>query len=179
MTGRYRAPALFALIYLGTGCGDSTAEGSSTGADETPQPIGAELLGFTTAIGIPGCAQGHLYRAREQVQLQCFASDGSFSWENHGTLTAEGESALVDALASVDLEDTALVDEMGFCDGPESESASVTLWIEDDVSVSYSPSCPMQGILELHQVGNTVLTDISECIELDLLASVEPGCRPY
>jgi hypothetical protein len=35
------------------------------------------------------------------------------------------------------------------------------------------------GIAELHEVAETLVGDISDCIELDLLDGVEQGCRAY
>ena len=136
------------------------------------------LLSFTASINLLACGEGHLYRARDQVQLQCFGSDGSFAYENRGTMTTDGQAALMQALANVDLEDSTVVDEMGWCNSADAAAATITLWI-GDTSISYSPGCPTQGILELDEVSSTLLDDISDCTELDLLASVEPGCRPY
>ncbi len=45
------------------------------------------------------------------------------------------------------------------------------------------PRMPNPGFLELHEVTQTLIEDITGCTELgtelDLLESVEPGCRPY
>jgi hypothetical protein len=147
-------------------------------APVAPDPIGDELLSFTTALGVPGCGEAHLYRARRLVQYQCFATDGSFSWENHGTLSADGEATLDAALAAVDLTNTNPGDDKGFCNGPESGSATLTLWIDQE-SFSYSPACPTEGIQALHDAAVMLVNDIGDCTELDLLESVEPGCRAY
>ncbi len=143
-----------------------------------PEPIGEELMSFTTALGVPGCVEAHLYRAREAVQYQCFATDGTFSWENRGTLSEQGRAALETALAGADPTNTTPSDAEGFCDGPESESATVTLWV-DSRSVSYPPGCPPEGIEALHEVAMSLLGDIGDCIELDVLDSVDDGCRAY
>jgi hypothetical protein len=109
-----------------------------------PEPIGDELLSFTAQTDFLGCGEAHLYRARRSIQLQCISTTrDAFSWENHGTLSPEGEAAL------------------------------------DGRSFTYSPACPTMGIAELHEVAETLVGDISDCIELDLLDGVEQGCRAY
>lgn len=143
-----------------------------------PEPIGEELMGFTTALGVPGCAEAHLYRAREAVQYQCFSSEGMFSWENHGTLSEQGRADLEAALAAADPTSTTPSDAEGLCDEPESESATMTLWVGSR-SVSYPPGCPVEGVEALHELVMTLLGDIGDCIELDMLESVEDGCRAY
>lgn len=112
------------------------------------------------------------------MQYQCFATDGSFSWENRGTLSPDGEAALEAAVAAVDLTNTSPGDDDGLCNGPESGSATMTLWVGEH-SVSYSPVCPTEGIQVLHDLAKMLLGDIADCIELDLLESVEPECRAY
>src|SRR5690606_5231228 len=81
--------ALLVSITLGNACAPP-----EDAAPLAPDPIGEELLSFSTALGLSGCGEAHLYRSRRALQLQCFAVDGSFSWENHGTLSAEGEAML-------------------------------------------------------------------------------------
>ncbi len=153
--------------------------GACTPADPPgpPEPIGEALLSFTTALGVPGCAEAHLFRDRELVQYQCFAVDGSFAWENRGTLSDQGFATLEAALAAADPSDTAPSGAPS-CDEPESESASITLWVGPR-SVSYPPGCPTEGIAALHEVAMTLLGDIGDCDELDMLESVDDGCRPY
>jgi hypothetical protein len=147
-----------------------------------PAPIGDELMRFSTALGVPGCERGHLYRARRSLQLQCLAVDGSFSWENRGILSAEGEATLTAAIGAVDLQNTNPAEDYDhLCKGSESGAATVTLWMGDE-SFSYSPVCPTEGIAPLHEAVTTIFADIGNCGEnapLELLESVEPGCRPY
>jgi hypothetical protein len=145
-----------------------------------PEPIGPELLSFTAQTDFLGCGEAHLYRAQRSVQFQCFSSTrDAFSWENRGTLSAEGEAALDAALAAADFDNTEPAPDDGLCKGnPDAESASMTLWVGDR-SFTYTPACPTMGIAELHEIAETLTGDISECIELDLLNLVEPGCRAY
>jgi hypothetical protein len=145
-----------------------------------PEPIGDELLSFTAQTDFLGCGEAHLYRARRSIQLQCISTTrDAFSWENHGTLSPEGEAALDAALAAADFDNTEPAPDDGLCQGnPDADSVSMTLWVEGR-SFTYSPACPTMGIAELHEVAETLVGDISDCIELDLLESVEPGCRPY
>lgn len=149
-----------------------------------PEPIGPELLSFTTLPDFIGCGEAHIYRAQQSVQYQCFAAkDGTFSWENRGTLSVEGEAALDAALAAADFNNTELAPDDGLCKGnPDAESSTMTLWVGED-SFTYTPACPTMGIAELHEVAELLVGDISECTEpgttLDLLKSVEPGCRVY
>jgi hypothetical protein len=133
-------------------------------------------MSFTTALGVPGCAEAHLYRAREQVQFQCFASDGTFSWENRGVLSDAGAAEIEAALATVDLMNTTISDD-GLCNASEQSAATVTLWI-DARPVSYT-GCPSEGVRPYHDAAMLLVGDISDCTELDLLESVEPGCRAY
>ena len=165
--------ALIVLVALVAAC-----EAPEADPPAAPDPIGDELLSYSTAIGVPGCVEGHLYRARDQVQFQCHASDGTFSWENRGALSPEGQATLDSALAGADLDNEVVVDEQGLCEGSEANAASMTLWI-GDTSVSYSPGCPGEGVLALHDVGTELLGDISDCVDLDVLSSVEPECRAY
>lgn len=149
-----------------------------------PEPIGDELLSFTTAPDFIGCGEAHLYRAQRSVQFQCFATkDGTFSWENRGTLSLEGAAALDAALAAADFDNTEPAPDDGLCKGnPDAESASMTLWVGGR-SFTYTPACPTMGIAELHELAEALISDISDCEEpgttLDLLDSVEPGCRVY
>ena len=46
-------------------------------------------------------------------------------------------------------------------------------------SVEYSPLCPTKGLEPLNELLWTLYNDISDCEQLDLLESVEPGCRAY
>lgn len=165
------------LISIALLCACAPAEDEAQ-APLAPDPIGGELLSFTTVLGVPGCELAFLYRTRRLVQYQCFAADGSFSWENRGTLSVEGEAALDAALAAADLTNTNPGDDDGLCGGPEADSATLTLWIDQE-SFTYSPVCPTQGIQALHDVALTLMKDIGDCMELDLLESVEPGCRGY
>lgn len=142
-----------------------------------PDPIGDEVLSFITALGVPGCAEGHLYRLREDVQYQCFTTEGVFSWENRGTLTMQGQMDLDAALDTADISDTTPGDGWA-CNSSEIGSAITTLWVGSE-SVSYSAGCPFQGVKTLDELATTLLGDISDCIELDMLESVEDGCRPY
>ena len=142
-----------------------------------PDPIGSELLGFTTIFGLPSCAEGHLYRHRDAVQLQCFASDGSFSWENHGSLHAQGQTQLEAALAEAAPDDTTPGDGLG-CKSSELGAATFTLWVGEQ-PVDYPAGCPHQGIEDLDAVVEILLDDIADCVELDMLESVEDGCRAY
>jgi hypothetical protein len=151
-------------------------------APMAPEPIGAELLSFTVLPDFLGCGEAHLYRAQRSIQFQCFRYDGPFSWENRGTLSAEGEAELDAALAAADFDNTEPAPDDGLCGSPETESSTVTLWVGER-SFSYHPACPTQGIAALHEVTQMLIQDISECTEpgteLDLLDSVEPGCRVY
>lgn len=56
-----------------------------------PEPIGEELMSFTTALGVPGCVEAHLYRAREAVQYQCFATDGNLLLGESGDSLRAGQ----------------------------------------------------------------------------------------
>jgi hypothetical protein len=144
-----------------------------------PEPIGAELLSFTTAPDFIGCGEAHLYRAQRSVQFQCFATSGPFSWENRGTLSIEGEAALDAALAAADFDNTEPAPDDGLCKGnPDANSSTMTLWVGEE-SFTYTPACPTVGIAELHEVAETLVGDIGDCEELVLLDSVEPGCRAY
>jgi hypothetical protein len=149
-----------------------------------PEPIGPELLSFTAQTDFLACGEAHLYRAQRLVQFQCFSTTlDAFSWENRGTLSDEGAAALDAALASADFDNTEPAPDDGLCKGnPDAHSASRTLWVGDR-SFTYSPSCPTVGVAELDEVADTLIGDISECMEpgteLDLLDSVEPGCRAY
>jgi hypothetical protein len=168
-----KAESLLIAIVLASAC--------VTPEDETPaapEPIGAELLSFTTAPDFIGCGEAHLYRAQRSVQFQCFATSGPFSWENRGTLSIEGEAALDAALAVTDFDNTEPAPDDGLCGNPDTKSSTTTLWVGDR-SFTYHPACPTMGIAELHEVAQTLLGDISECDELDLLDSVDPGCRAY
>jgi hypothetical protein len=149
-----------------------------------PEPIGSELLGFTTpATGLNGCVEAHLYRAQRAVQFQCFDPNGTFSWENRGTLSVEGEAALDAAIAVTDFDNTEPAPDYGSCKGdPDAISVSMTVWV-GEASFTYHPACPTVGVAELNEVAETLIADISDCNEpgttLDLLDSVEPGCRSY
>ena len=148
-----------------------------------PEPIGPELLSFTATTDDLGCGEAHLYRAQRLIQFQCFSTRrNAFSYENRGTLSVEGEAALDAALASADLDNTEPAPDDGLCKSAEAKSSSTTLWV-DDQSFTYYSACPTMGILELHEVAETLIADISDCNEpgtvLDLLESIEPGCRQY
>jgi hypothetical protein len=45
--------------------------------------------------------------------------------------------------------------------------------------ITYDPACPIKGIESLNALLWTLDGDISDCEGLDLLESVEPGCRLY
>ncbi len=142
-----------------------------------------ELLSLTSLPDFLGCGEAHLYRAQQLIQFQSFAiASGTFSYENRGMLSAEGEAALSAAIASADFDNTEPAPDDGLCKSADAHSVSVTLYV-DGRSFTYSPACPTLGILELHEVTQTLIEDITGCTELgtelDLLESVEPGCRPY
>jgi hypothetical protein len=144
-----------------------------------PEPIGAELMSFTTpAIGLNECVEAHLYRAQRVIQFQCFDPNGTFSYENRGTLSDEGEAALDAAIAVTDFDNTERAPDDGWCGNPDADRVSKTLWVEDR-SFTYKASCPTMGIAELDNVTDTLIGDIGDCEELVLLDSVEPGCRAY
>jgi hypothetical protein len=145
-----------------------------------PEPIGEELLSFTTAPDFIGCGEAHLYRAQRLIQFQCFSTKkDTFSWENRGTLSVEGAAALDAALAVTDFDNTEPAPDDGLCKGnPDAESSTMTLWVGGE-SFTYHPACPTMGIAELNEVVETLVGDIGGCEELDLLESVEPGCRAY
>lgn len=149
-----------------------------------PEPIGPELLSFTSSPDSLGCGEAHLYRAGRSIQFQCFSiTRGTFSWENRGTLSADGQAALDAAFASADFDNTEPAPDDGLCKGnPDAKSSSTTLWVGDQ-SFTYHSACPTLGVQDLHEVTQTLIEDISECTEpgaeLDLLDSVEPGCRTH
>lgn len=145
---------------------------------DPPDPIGDQLLRTTTAIGFPACSVGHLYRNREQVQYQCFDKDGVLRYENRGTLSDQGQADLDAALAAADPTNTTPTNIDGFCTAPDSDISWITLWVGSH-SVDYPVGCPPEGLLHLHETVLTLSDDIGDCIDLDMLESVEPGCRPY
>lgn len=151
--------------------------------DQPPDPpdaIGDELMGFTTALGFPNCTVGHMYRDHELVQFQCFSTDGTYSHENRGTLSDQGQTDLEAALAAADLSNTTPTNIAGDCTGPESHAATITLWVGSR-SISYPIGCVPEGVLALHDATEVLLGDMFDCegYEFDMLESVEPGCRPY
>ena len=93
-------------------------------------------------------------------------------------LSVEGAQALDAELAAVDLEDTEPGDYMGLCGSSDASAATMTAQVQGQ-SVSYGPYCPTQGMESLNELLWTLLGDISDCVELDVLASVEDGCRAY
>jgi hypothetical protein len=144
-----------------------------------PEPIGPKLLSYSVPdVGLPDCVDATLYRSQRSVQLHCFKRDGTFSWENRGTLSLEGEAALDAAIAVTDFDNTEPAPDDGWCGNPDADAVSMTLWVGDR-SFTYKASCPTMGIAELHEVASTIVVDIGECEQLDLLDSVEPGCRYY
>jgi hypothetical protein len=144
-----------------------------------PEPIGAELVSFTTpALGLNECVEAHLYRVQRVIQFQCFDPNGTFSYENRGTLSVEGEAALDAAIAVTDFDNIEPAPNNGWCGNPGAEAVSQTLWVEGR-SFTYEDSCPTMGIAELAKVIDTLIGDIGDCEELVLLDSVEPGCRAY
>lgn len=175
-----KAEGLLISILLAGACVTSEDEPPAA----APEPIGPQLLGFTAQTDFLGCGEAHLYRAQRLIQFQCFSTtQDTFSWENRGTLSVEGEAALDAALAAADFNNTEPAPDDGLCKGnPDAESASMTLWVGED-SFTYTPACPTMGIAELHEVAELLVGDISECTEpgttLDLLESIEPGCRVY
>ncbi|HLT37857.1 MAG TPA: hypothetical protein VK034_16310 [Enhygromyxa sp.] len=163
---------LLALLVLLTAC---PAPGEPPPA---PDPIGDELLRTESVFGLEACRRAHLYRNGRSLQYQCFTLDGSFSWENRGTLSPDGAAALDAELASADFDDTEPGDFMGLCQSAEADAATLTVWIGER-SVSYSPLCPTKGLESLNELLWMLRGDISECEQLELLDSVEPGCRAY
>lgn len=161
------------LILLLGGC--PVAEPNEPTA---PAPIGDELLSTESVAGLKDCQRAHLYRDGRSLQYQCFTLDGAFSWENRGTLSPEGAEDLDAELADADLDNTAPGDFMGLCGSAESGAVTLTVWFPER-SLSYSPLCPTQGVEALNELLWTLRGDISECELLDLLTSVEPGCRAY
>jgi hypothetical protein len=144
-----------------------------------PEPIGPKLLSYSVPdLGLPDCVEATLYRSQRSVQLHCFTRDGTFSYENRGTLSIEGESALDAAIAVTDFDNTEPAPDDGWCGNPDSDSVSMTLWVGDR-SFTYKAPCPTIGIAELDEVASTIVVDVGECEDLDLLDSVEPGCRAY
>jgi hypothetical protein len=169
-----KAESLLISIVLASAC--VTPEDEPPAA---PEPIGPELLSFTTLPDFLGCGEAHLYRAERLIQFQCFRASGPFSWENRGTLSVEGEVVLDAALAAADFDNTEPAPDDGLCKGnPEANSTTMTLWVGDE-SFTYHPACPTMGIAELDKVTDTLIGDIGDCEELELLDSVEPGCRAY
>ncbi len=161
--------------YLLTGCPTGDDELSAPAA---PEPIGAELLHWATVWGLPACSRGYLYREGRALQYQCFTLEGAFSWENRGLLSPAGAEALDAELAAADIDNTEPGNYMGLCNSSDATAATFTLWVGDR-SISYVPDCPTKGIESLNELMHTLLRDIGDCVEFDLLESVEPGCRPY
>jgi hypothetical protein len=147
-------------------------------AEQTPEPIGNELLRFEGTWAIPACASSNLYREGRAVQHQCFDVDGVFSWENRGTLTVEAAAALDAVIASADVDDTEPVNYMGFC-GAADAHGTVTMWVGER-SVSFEPFCLTAGIVALYEQVSTIDTEVAGCEKpFQMLESVEPGCRAY
>lgn len=172
-----KVKALLLSAVLLAACG----EPESDEPPAAPEPIGPELMSFNIVFGsFIGCSQVNLYRASRALQYQCFTSDGGFSWENRGTLSADGLVLLDAELAAADFSNTAPgEDKHGLCKGGSESNASTTiLWVGDE-SFSYESACPTAGIQGLHDVLQIIVDDIGDCMELDLLESVEPGCRAY
>jgi hypothetical protein len=145
-----------------------------------PEPIGPKLLSYSVPLlpDLPDCVEATLYRSQRSVQLHCSTRDGTFSYENRGTLSIEGESALDAAIAVTDFDNTEPAPDDGWCGNPDADAVSQTLWV-DGRSFTYKASCPTMGIAELDKVTDVLIDDIGDCEELDLLNSVEPGCRAY
>lgn len=175
------SPLTLALLAIGcllAGCPTADDEPDSLVA---PDPIGAELLHWGWGRPVPPfvtCSRSHLYRDGRALQLQCFTQEGAFSYENRGTLSPEGDEALDAELAAADLDNTEPGDFMGLCGNPDSLGANLTVWVGDH-SITYDPFCPIKGIESLHALLWTLNGDIHDCEGLDLLESVEPGCRLY
>jgi hypothetical protein len=143
----------------------------------TPDPIGARLLHTEGTGGFESCRSAILYRDGRALQYQCFTSTGAFSYENLGTLSPDGAAALDAELLAADLDDTEPGNFMGLCVSQEAEREWV-VWVGER-SVKYSALCPTKGMEALNALMWTLYGDIDECEELDLVESVEPGCRPY
>ncbi len=167
-------------ITLALLVGACTSVDEQDDAAQAPEPIGAELLRSESVFGIEACNRSHLYRDGRRLQYQCFTLAGEFSWENRGTLSPEGAAALDAELAAADLDDTEPGDYMGLCNGSESGAATWTLTVGER-SVSYPPSCPTEGLEPLNELLWTLTDDLVDCWAhgLDLLESIDPGCRYY
>ena len=143
-----------------------------------PDPIGEELLHTESVWGLEGCERSVLYREGRSLQFQCFTLEETFSWENRGALSIEGMNALDTELAAADLSDTEPGDYMGLCGSSDANAASMTVQVQGQ-SVTYGPYCPTRGMESLNEILWTLLGDISDCTELDVLTSVDDGCRAY
>jgi hypothetical protein len=168
-----KLPITLTLVLLATACP------APDDPDEpiTPDPIGPELLQPPPTGGFESCRSSILYRDGRALQRQCFTGTGAFSYENLGTLSSEGAAALDAELAAADLDDTEPVNYYGLCGNPDALLEWV-VWVGER-SVEYSPYCPTKGMKALTELLSTLWQDISDCEGLDLLESVEPGCRPY
>ena len=166
---------LLAMVLLITGCPLATDEEP---IPQAPDPIGGELMRVEGTWALAACARSHLYREGREVQYQCFDTDGVFSWENRGMLTADAAMALDAELTAADLDDTDPVNYMGFCDAADAQG-SVTMWIGER-SVNFAPFCLLEGIVGLYDEVSAVRTDVSDCQEpFQRLESVAAGCRAY
>ncbi len=67
---------------------------------------------------------------------------------------------------------------MGLCQSHDEHALLWTLYVGER-SVSYSPFCPTKGLEPLNELLWTLTGDLGDCQALDLLDSVEPGCRAY
>lgn len=171
MTTKRLPPLLLLPLVLG-GCSVPPEDPAP------PEAIGDVLLSTESAWGLEGCERSVLYRDGRSLQLQCLTLDEVFSWENRGVLSVDGLEALDAELAAADLEDTEPGDYMGLCGSPDASAAEITVWVEGQ-SVTYVPYCPIRGMESLNALLWTLRGDIGDCTQLDLLASVEPGCRAY
>src|SRR5690349_5111448 len=119
------------FLVLAVACSSPTDDdGPIPGA---PDPIGPELISI---VDIPdsrwSCGGGYyLYRQGREVQSQCFNGDGTFKYENRGTLTVEAAEMLDAEIAAADLDDTEPVNYHGGCGNPDSVGA-YTLWVGDE-----------------------------------------------
>ena len=146
--------------------------------EQAPAPIGPELLHSEGTWALPGCASVRLYRLGRELQYQCFDYEGSFSWENRGTLSPEASDTLDMAIAAADSNATEPVNYMGLCGNPDG-GGTLTLWVEDQ-SLSFAPWCLFEGILPLYEEVLALWSDVANCDEpFARLESVEPGCRAY
>lgn len=148
---------------------------------EAPDPIGPELLSFQGGRDHPlTCGGGyHLYREGREIQSQCFSGDGTFKYEDRGTLTVQAAEKLDAEIAAADLNETEPVNYLGSCGSPDSVGI-FTLWVGDE-SIQFEPNCLIRGIVSLYEHVDAIARELGACGEgwPELLESIEPGCRSY